>query len=72
MGPMNAHNKLECLSQASLSTLVKFLWVQSGAYTRLEYLKDVILGKALALLANNRLGWKNFPGTNTLAYYEQL
>ncbi len=59
MGPVNARNKLECLSLARLSTLVKFLWVQSGAYTRLEYLKDVIRGKAVALLANNRLGWKN-------------
>jgi hypothetical protein len=27
------------------------------------------LGRLLALLANIRLGWKDLPGTNTLAYY---
>jgi hypothetical protein len=26
----------------------------------------------LALPTNNRLGWKGFPGTNTLAYCEHL
>jgi hypothetical protein len=26
--------------------------------------------RLLALPANNTLGWKGLPGTNTLAYYE--
>jgi hypothetical protein len=32
----------------------------------------LLLGKFLALLANIRLGWKDLPGANTLAYYEHL
>jgi hypothetical protein len=36
----------------------------------MEHLKGASLGQALALPANIRLGWKGFPGTNTLAYYE--
>jgi hypothetical protein len=35
---------------------------ESGAPERLS----------LALLANNRLGWKGLPGTNTLAYYGHM
>jgi len=36
-----------------------------------KYLSDApILGKLLALHANIRLGWKWFPGTNSLAYFE--
>jgi hypothetical protein len=27
-------------------------------------------GKFLALLTNIRLGWKDLPGTNTLAYHD--
>jgi hypothetical protein len=33
-------------------------------------LKGALLGKALALPANIRLGWKGLPGTNAQAYYE--
>ncbi len=32
-------NKLECLSVASLSSLVWCLWVRSGAYPKVEHLK---------------------------------
>ena len=42
-----------------------------GAYPRVENMKGVSLGKALALPANIRLGWKGLPGTNTLAYYQK-
>jgi hypothetical protein len=35
-----------------------------------EHLIGASLGKAPALPANIRLGWKGLPGTNTLAYYE--
>jgi hypothetical protein len=28
--------------------------------------------RLVALLPNIRLGWKGLPGTNTLAYYENL
>jgi hypothetical protein len=45
--------------------------VRPGAYPRVEHLKGASLGWAPALLANIRLGWKGFPGTNTLAYYEK-
>ena len=34
--------------------------------------KGVLLGEALALPANIRIGWKGLPETNTLAYYENL
>jgi len=30
------------------------------------------LGRPLTLPANIRLGWKGLPGTNTLAYNENL
>ncbi len=34
------------------------------------YLSDApLLGMLLALPTNIRPGWKNLPGTNTLAYY---
>ncbi len=36
---------------------------------RAECLKGASLGLAPALLANIKLDWKGFPGTNTLAYY---
>jgi hypothetical protein len=36
----------------------------------LEHLKGASLGQALALPTNIRLGWKDFSGTNVLAYYE--
>ncbi len=31
-----------------------------------------LLGYAAVLPANTRLGWKGLPGTNTLAYYENM
>jgi hypothetical protein len=37
----------------------------------MEYLKVASLGKAPALPANLRLGWKGLTGTNSLAYYEK-
>ncbi len=67
---MDFHNKLECLSLATISSLVYCLWVRPGAHPRVEHLKCSSLRKALALPANIRLGWKGLPGTNTLAYYE--
>ncbi len=45
---------------------------KAGAYPRLEDLKGSLIGYNLALPTNNRLGWKGFPGTNTVAYYENL
>ncbi len=63
-------NKLECLSLASLSSLVYYLWVRPGAYPRVEHFKGASLKKALALPANIRLGCRGLPGMNTLAYYE--
>ncbi len=34
--------------------------------------RRVFVGEALAIPANTRLGWKGLPGTDTLAYYENL
>jgi hypothetical protein len=36
------------------------------------HLKDAQLVKVLALLSNNRLGWRCLPGTNTVAYLAPL
>jgi hypothetical protein len=33
-------NKLECLSLASYSSLVKCVWLRPGAYPRADHLKD--------------------------------
>jgi len=60
--------KLECLSQAGLSSLVKCLWVRPSAHARVEHLKDASLSWAQALQANIAIVWKGLPGTNTLAY----
>ncbi len=46
------------------------MWVRPGAYHRVEYLKGASLGLAPTLPANIRQGWKGFPETNTLAFYE--
>jgi len=67
---MNFRNKLECLSLASLSSLVYCLWDSPGFYPKVEHLKGYSMGLAPALLTNIRLGWKGFPGANTLAYCE--
>jgi hypothetical protein len=61
------HIELVRHSLASFSNLTKCLWVRPGAYQRVERLKDASLGKAPALPINIGLGWKGFPGTNTLA-----
>jgi len=67
---MNFRNKIEHLSLASFSSLVKCLWVKPRAYPRVEHLKVASLGQALALPANIRRNWKSLSGTNVLAYYE--
>ncbi len=46
------------------------LWVWTVAYATVEHVKMALPGQALALPSNIRLGWKGFPRTNTLAYYE--
>jgi hypothetical protein len=45
---------------------------EAGAYPKVEHLKGALLGQAQALPANIRIGLKGLPGTNTLAYYENL
>jgi len=60
----NFLNKLECLSMASLSSLVYCLWVRSGAYL------IQAAGRLRPYLL--RLGWKGLSGTNTLAYLEKF
>jgi hypothetical protein len=35
-------------------------------------LSTSVAHESAALLANIRLGWKSLPGTNALAYYENL
>jgi hypothetical protein len=40
--------------------------VKAGAYTKVEHLIIASLRKALALLANVRLGWKGLLGTSLL------
>jgi hypothetical protein len=60
------HNKLDCLSLASLYILVKCLWMKQGV----GHLKGASLGQAVALFANISLGYKGLLGINTLAYLE--
>jgi len=43
----------------------------AGAYPPKAPFRCSTLGKAPALPSNVRLGWKNLPGTNALAYYEK-
>ncbi len=57
------HNKLDCLSLASLYILVKCLWIKRGV----GHLKGASLGQAVALFANISLGYKGLLGINTLA-----
>jgi hypothetical protein len=59
---------LECLSLASLSNLVYYLWLRP--YPKVKYLKGAQFDQAPALLTNISLGCTGLPGTNTLAYYE--
>ncbi len=66
------NNKLECSSLASLSRIVWCLWV-SQEPTQVKHLSGAPLqGRLLALPTSNRLGWKSLPGTNIIAYYENL
>jgi hypothetical protein len=62
---MPLHNKLVHLSLASLSSLVKCLWVKPGAYPR-GASKGCFTRVGSGLPANNILG-----GTNALAYYQE-
>jgi hypothetical protein len=63
---MNIHYKLECLSTGKpLKPSLMFAGkVRTGAYPK----GAPFFGNHLALLANIILGFKGFPGTNTLAY----
>ncbi len=64
----NGHKRLECLSLACLSSLVRCLKVKPEP-TRAKHLLGALLwGRLRALLTNIRLGWKGIPGTNHLAY----
>jgi hypothetical protein len=65
-------SKLKCLSLTSLSGIIYCLRVMAGAYPRGEHLKVVTLSYALSLHSNIGLGWKGFPGINTLAYLANL
>ncbi len=56
-------NKLECLFLSCFPRSV----VSPGAYPHREVLKGT---PPDALLTNIRLVWKNWPGTNTLAYFQ--
>jgi hypothetical protein len=62
--------KLECLSPASLSSLVKCLWGKSGAQPSEAPFKCSTLGLVPSLPANVRVDWKTLPGTNTQAYHK--
>jgi len=42
-----------------------------GASRGVEHMKGASLAEVPRIPANIRLGWKGFPGTNTLAYYEK-
>jgi hypothetical protein len=68
---MNFRNKLLFVLgmpfQPSLTFVRKAGAYPSGAPKRTLY--RTLYGRLLALLANNRLGWKGLPG-QTLAYYE--
>ncbi len=62
--PTRKANKLKCLSLSSLSSLVLHLQARPGACPRGEYLKGAPLGQAL-----DKLSWKTFARTNSLAYF---
>ncbi len=44
----------------------------AGAYLVEEPSGASLLGRLQASSTNIRLGWKGLPGTNTLAYYDNL
>jgi hypothetical protein len=47
-------------------------WIRPVAYLRVEHPKSASLSYATVLPVNIRLGWKDLPGTNTLAYCKNL
>jgi len=57
-------NKLECLLQAVLLSLVLYLKLRPGANRRRCKVAD--------MLTNIRLDWKSLPSKNTLAYFPSL
>jgi hypothetical protein len=61
-------NKLERLSQPSISSLFQYWRVRA----REELLEGATLGLALALLASFRQRWKGLQGTHALAYLASL
>jgi hypothetical protein len=65
---MNGQNKLECLAQFDISSLVLHLRVRPAAYPSGYPLNGAPNGYAPALLTDIALSWKGLPGTNTLAY----
>ncbi len=65
---MKIHYSLDCVLQASLSSLV--LIFASKAW---DYLSEAHFRySTLDLPTNIRLGWKGLPGTNALPCYEDL
>ncbi len=46
------------------------MWARPGAYPIVEHLKGSSIAPVPALQTDIRPGWKAFPRTNTLAYYE--
>jgi hypothetical protein len=60
-------NKLEYLSLASFPALSK-VCVKAGAYPSEALFTFWALARLLGLPTNIRQGWKDLPGTNTLAY----
>jgi hypothetical protein len=69
---MSGHDKIECSSEAGLSSLVECFWVRPGAYPIVEHPEGVSLGLTPALFANIRLGWRGLPMTNAVAYCNHL
>jgi hypothetical protein len=51
---MSGHDKIECSSEAGLSSLVKCFWVRPGAYPIVEHPKGISLGLTPVLFANIR------------------
>jgi hypothetical protein len=66
----NIFNELECLSLASLFSLVLYLCLKPVDYLRMEHLKEALVWEAPALLANNRLGCKESVKTILLRVFK--
>jgi len=65
---MKIHYSLECVLQASLSSLVLIFASKARDYLREAHFRY----STLDLPTNIRLGWKGLPGTNILPRYEDL